>query len=377
MCYFWWSPFIHPMTQRYARQMILPALGAEGQARLANAKILCVGAGGLGSPALLYLAAAGVGHLGVVDDDVVDLSNLHRQILFKESNIGQSKTEKAKKNLSHVNRDIKIVAYPQRLDSATVEGILPLYDIVLDGSDNLVTKYLLNDACLKYEKPLIYASVLGFEGQVSVFGTPGGPCYRCLYPHPPKIPVLNCAEAGVLGPVAGMVGMAQALQALYMALGLTWCEQKNLHPLVGKLWLLEAQTLNTRTLKIPKNPACSVCSLPRETIVLQDTADAFCSLGDDIESLSAPEALARNPVFIDVRELSEQTPPRLMGALAIPLRDLLAMENPLKTLSPERPIVVYCQHGIRSVTGARHLKKMGYQNIAHLQGGIIRWPPMV
>jgi adenylyltransferase/sulfurtransferase len=365
------------MIQRYARQMILPALGAEGQARLASAKILCVGAGGLGSPALLYLAAAGVGHLGVVDNDVVDLSNLQRQILFKECEVGHYKAEQSAETLCELNRNITIAAYPHRLNRSTVEGILPLYDIILDGSDNLSTKYLLNDACVKYGKSLIYASVLGFEGQVSVFGTPQGPCYRCLYPHPPELPVLNCAEAGVLGPVAGMVGTAQALQALYMALGLTWCEQQKLYPLVGKLWLLEAQTLNTKTLKIDKNPACSVCSLPPETIVLQDTADAFCALGDDIESLSAPEALARNPVFIDVRELSEQAPPRIMGALAIPLRDLLAMENPLKTLSPERPIVVYCQHGIRSVTGARHLKKMGYHNIAHLQGGIVRWAPML
>jgi adenylyltransferase/sulfurtransferase len=251
------------LMSRYARQTVLPERGEEGQARLRSASVLSIGAGGLGSPALLYLAAAGIGRIGLVDDDVVTLSNLHRQILFKEADEGVSKVAAAKAALTALNAECRIEAYNERLNADNAGHLISRYDVIIDGTDNFSSKFLINDACVHYGKPMIYASVLGFIAHVSVFWAgrnhDNGPCYRCLYPEPPRVPVPDCAGAGVIGALAGIAGTVQALEAIKMALGLAWCRDKKLEPLLGALWLLDGRTMQTRTLTLHKRHDCPVC----------------------------------------------------------------------------------------------------------------------
>ena len=363
---------------RYARQTVLPELGSEGQERLKSASVLCIGAGGLGSPALLYLAAAGIGRIGLVDDDAVDISNLQRQVLFKEADQGTPKVEAAKTALAELNSQCQIEAYHQRFSPENAEALIQNYDVIIDGTDNFSSKFLINDACVKFGKPLVYGSILGFVAQVSVFWAKGenyhGPCYRCLYPKQPSGHIPNCAEAGVIGAMAGIAGTVQALEAIKMALGLKWCKEKNLEPLLGTLWILDARSMQTKTLKLHKRHQCAVCSADPSNIVLEQ-AEESCAAKTDVKNISAEDAAKRmgKAVFIDVREAHELTSGRIPKALHIPLGTLLSNEDSVGDIASDTQVIVYCQHGIRSFSAASHLVALGFRNVAHITGGIIRW----
>lgn len=359
---------------RYARQTILPEMGQEGQERLKSTSVLCVGAGGLGSPALLYLAAAGIGRIGLVDDDVVDISNLQRQVLFKEADRGKSKVEAAKTTLAELNSECQIEAYHQRFSPENAEILVKNYDVIIDGTDNFSSKFLINDACVKFGKPLVYGSILGFVAQVSVFWAGHGSCYRCLYPKPPSGHIPNCAEAGVIGAMAGIAGTVQALEAIKMALGLEWCKEKNLEPLLGTLWILDARSMQTKTLILRKRHQCAVCSANPSDIVLEQ-AEESCAVNSDVKNISAEDAakLMSKAVFIDVREAHELASGRIPKALHIPLGTLLSNEDSVGDIASDTPVIIYCQHGIRSFSAASHLVALGFKNVAHITGGIVRW----
>lgn len=359
---------------RYARQTILPEMGQEGQERLKSASVLCIGAGGLGSPALLYLAAAGIGRIGLVDDDVVDISNLQRQVLFKETDQSAPKVEAAKAALAELNSECQIEAYHERFKPENAEHLVNNYDVIIDGTDNFSSKFLINDACVKFGKPLVYGSILGFVAQVSVFWAGHGPCYRCLYPKPPSGHIPNCAEAGVIGAMAGIAGTVQALEAMKMALGLKWCKEKNLEPLLGTLWILDARSMQTKTLKLHKRNQCAICSCDPNDIVLEQ-AEASCMAKSDVKNISAEDAAKRigEAVFIDVREAHELTSGRIPKALHIPLGTLLSNEDSVGDIASDTQVIVYCQHGIRSFSAASHLVTLGFRNVAHITGGIVRW----
>ncbi|MBN8543692.1 MAG: ThiF family adenylyltransferase [Alphaproteobacteria bacterium] len=363
---------------RYARQTVLPEIGQEGQERLKSASVLCIGTGGLGSPALLYLAAAGIGRIGLVDDDMVDISNLQRQVLFKETDQGKSKVEAAKAALAELNSQCQIEAYHQRFIPENAEALIQNYDVIIDGTDNFSSKFLINDACVKFGKPLVYGSILGFVAQVSVFWAKGenhhGPCYRCLYPKPPGGHIPNCAEAGVIGAMAGIAGTVQALEAIKMVLGLKWCKEKNLEPLLGTLWILDARTMQTKTLILRKRHQCSACARDPNDILLTQ-AEESCATKSNVKNISAEDAANQisKAVFIDVREAHELASGRIPKALHIPLGTLLSNEDSVGDIASDTPVIVYCQHGIRSFSAASHLIALGFRNVAHINGGIVRW----
>ncbi|MBN8532292.1 MAG: HesA/MoeB/ThiF family protein [Alphaproteobacteria bacterium] len=363
------------INARYARQTVLAELGEEGQKKLLTSSVLCIGAGGLGSPALQYLAAAGIGRIGLVDDDTVDVSNLQRQVLFREEDQGKPKASAAAAALSRLNSSCHVEPYHERFQASNAERLVRNYDVILDGTDNFASKFLINDACMKYGKPLVYGSILGFEAQVSVFWAKHGPCYRCLYPRPPGGHVPNCAEAGVIGAMAGIAGSVQALEAVKMALGLAWCKEKQLEPLLGRLWMLDARTMQSRRLDVPKRPACAICSARPEKIALED-AGAACTSKSGVRPVQADEAvrMVGKACFIDVRETPELASGKVPEALHIPLWTLLNDEGALGDISPKTPVIVYCQHGIRSLTAASHLLALGFTNVSHIAGGIVRWP---
>lgn len=363
------------MTNRYARQIVLPEIGHEGQERLRAASVLCIGAGGLGSPVLLYLAAAGIGRIGLVDEDIVDVSNLQRQVLFKEQDQGVPKVKAAAAELAALNSECRVEPHDERLNTANAERLLTDYDIIIDGTDNFGSKFLINDACVKYGKPLVYGSILGFEAQVSVFWGAHGPCYRCLYPKPPSGHIPNCAEAGVIGALAGIAGTVQTLEAVKMALGLAWCIEKKLEPLLGKLWMLDARNMQSQLLTIPKRSACPVCSGNLDGIVLEDP-DVACTSKTAVKNIDAGEAvrMVGKACFIDVREAHELASGKITGARHIPLGRLLKDEDAVEEISLDEPVIVYCQHGIRSLSAASHLLTLGFTNVAHITGGIVRWP---
>lgn len=359
---------------RYARQTVLPEIGEDGQKLLQSASVLCIGAGGLGSPALLYLAAAGIGRIGVIDDDLVDISNLQRQVLFKESDQGKPKVEAAKRALAAINSDCNIESYNDRFRTENAESLVSRYDVIIDGTDNFSSKFLLNDACVKFGKPLVYGSILGFMAQVSVFWAEHGPCYRCLYPKPPSGYIPNCAEAGVVGAMAGIAGTAQALEAIKIALGLKWCREKNLESLLGKIWILDARNMQAKTLKITKRKQCLVCSLDSKDIFLEQEKN-MCSTKSLVKNISAEDAEKQmgKALFIDVREPYELDSGKIPEAVNIPLGTLLSDENAFANISPETPLIIYCQHGVRSLSAANYLLEFGFKNIAHISGGIVCW----
>jgi len=350
-------------SNRYNRQTVLPEISSEGQEKLSRARILCVGAGGLGCPALLYLAAAGIGHLGIIDFDTVEESNLQRQILFTTAQIGQNKAIAARAQLLAFNPDIQITAYAEELNKDNAEEIFSGYDIIIDGSDNFSTKFLINDTAVKCGKPFIYGSVSGFEGQVSIFNLQAGPCYRCLYPEPPQSYIPNCAEAGVVGAVVGLVGTQQALQAIQLVVA-----HDSFQPLIGKLWMIDAHNMETQCLTIPKHAACPVCSGAKESIVLEYSSPV-CGF---ISELTAEQA-AQNAeaVFIDVREIHEWQNGHIEKAQHIPLSSLS------KGLIPDLPrdcdLIIYCRSGKRSITAARILLAEGYLNVCSMAGGYEAW----
>jgi len=362
---------------RYSRHLILPEVGMEGQQKLKAARVLCVGTGGLGSPLALYLAAAGIGTLGLVDFDVVDASNLQRQIIHSTKDIGRKKLDSAEEKLLALNPALKVVKHDTMLSSANALDILKDYDIVADGTDNFPTRYLVNDACVLLGKPNVYGSIFRFEGQASVFATKQGPCYRCLYPEPPPPGLVpSCAEGGVLGILPGLVGVIQATEAIKLILGKG-------ESLVGRLLLVDALNMRFRELKLRKNPECPVCGTNPTVTKLIDYQQ-FCgilpetkeekTLKNGIPQLSVKELKRRRDagedVFVlDVREPYEYQIANIGGTL-IPQNDV---PQRLAEIDRNREIVVQCRSGQRSQRIAEFLQQAGYQTVSNLAGGILAW----
>jgi adenylyltransferase/sulfurtransferase len=361
---------------RYSRHLIMPEVGMEGQLKLARAKVLMIGAGGLGAPLGLYLAAAGVGRLGIVDFDVVDFTNLQRQVTYSTSDVGRPKLEAAKDRLSGLNPKIQIDTYTTRLTSQNALDLFRDYDIVVDGTDNFPTRYLVNDACVLLGKPNVYGSIFRFEGQATVFNYPGGPCYRCLYPEPPPPGLVpSCAEGGVLGVLPGIVGSIQAMETIKLILGAG-------EPLAGRLLLFDALAMNFRELRLRKNPACTICG-PSRTIHELIDYDEFCGIrGEEavpagtsgIPEITSRELKARldrgDDIFIlDVRETHEYQICNLQGHL-IPLGELTRRVHELDS---SREIVAHCRSGKRSADAVAFLRQAGFRKIWNLKGGILAW----
>jgi len=360
---------------RYSRHLIMPEVGMEGQLKLKAARVLLIGSGGLGAPLGLYLTAAGVGHLGLVDFDVVDFTNLQRQVTFGTSDVGQPKTEAARRRLSNLNPDAQITTYETKLTSANALEVFKDYDIVVDGTDNFPTRYLVNDACILLGKPNVYGSIFRFEGQVTVFGMPDGPCYRCLYPEPPPPGLVpSCAEGGVLGVLPGIIGSLQALETIKLIIGRG-------ESLAGRLVLFDALALKFRELRLRKNSHCPMCSSHRTIHQLIDYNE-FCGIRGEEEAesnLEVPEITARElkerldrgeDVFIlDVREPHEYQICNLKGHL-IPLGEL---PKRMHELDSAREIVAHCKSGKRSAQAVDFLRQAGFRKIYNLRGGILSW----
>jgi adenylyltransferase/sulfurtransferase len=361
---------------RYGRHLILPEVGLQGQRRLMAASVLLVGAGGLGSPAALYLAAAGVGRLGIVDPDVVDESNLQRQVLHGTASVGTSKLASAKARLADLNPGVRVDAYETRLTSENAFEILKPYDVVVDGTDNFPTRYLVNDACVLLGKPNVYGSIFRFEGQASVFDARTGPCYRCLYPDPPPPGLVpSCAEGGVLGVLPGVIGVIQGIETIKLLLGIG-------ETLVGRLLLFDALEMRFRELKLRKDPACPLCGEHRTVTELIDY-EQFCGLtpvelareSAEAWEVSAPELSRRlergdDVTLIDVREPHEFEICRLPGAALIPLGSLPERMGEMDT---SRDLVLFCHHGIRSMRALEMLHQAGFRKLRSLRGGIDAW----
>ena len=369
---------------RYARHIALPEVGLEGQLRLKAGRVLCVGAGGLGSPLALYLAAAGVGTIGIVDFDDVDASNLQRQILHGPGDVGRHKLDSAADRLEDVNPHVEVVGHPQRLTSENALEILKGYDVVVDGTDNFPTRYLVNDACVLLGTPNVYGSVFRWEGQVSVFAAKGGPCYRCLFREPPPPGLVpNCAEGGVLGVLPGIIGSMQAMETIKLLLG------KGVG-LAGRLLIFDALEMTWREIALRRNPECPVCSdSPTQTGLID--YELFCGVtrpgegslhsAEDFEELDAASVAAllasdTPPYLIDVREPWEWAVSSLAerGARLIPLAEL---GDRLGEVPKETPVVVYCRSGQRGQSAARQLVAGGYGPVSNLSGGLLSWAESV
>jgi adenylyltransferase/sulfurtransferase len=376
---------------RYSRHLILPEVGMEGQQKLKAAKVLCVGTGGLGAPLALYLAAAGVGTIGLVDFDTVDASNLQRQIIHSSATVGKLKVDSAEIMLKGLNPHLNVIKHNTMLTSANALEILKDYDVIADGTDNFQTRYLVNDACVLLGKPNAYASIYRFEGQASIFGAPQGPCYRCLYPEPPPPGLVpSCAEGGVLGILPGLLGVIQATETIKLILGIG-------EPLIGRLLLVDALGMSFRTLKLRKNPECPVCGLNPTVTELIDY-DQFCgiekptSVGplevardkavgdhpivDGIPQITVEELKrkldAKEDIFVlDVREPHEYLIANL-GAPQIPVGEV---ERRIGELAAQknREVIVHCRSGARSQKAALVLKQAGFTNVSNLTGGILAW----
>jgi molybdopterin/thiamine biosynthesis adenylyltransferase/rhodanese-related sulfurtransferase len=360
---------------RYSRHLIMPEVGMEGQLKIKQAKVLCIGTGGLGAPLGLYLAAAGVGRIGLVDFDVVDSTNLQRQVLFGTTDVGKPKTEAAANRLRGLNPDIRIDTFETQLTSANAFELFKDYDIIVDGTDNFPTRYLVNDASVIMGKPNVYGSIFRFEGQITVFGAPGGPCYRCLYPEPPPPGLVpSCAEGGVLGVLPGIVGTIQAAEALKLIIGKG-------DSLVGRLLLFDALAMKFRELKLRKNPDCPVCGTHPTVTKLIDYAE-FCGIrGEEAPSTvtNIPEITPRelktrldrgDDVYVlDVREPHEYQICNIGGHL-IPLGEL---PQRVHELDSSREIVAHCKSGKRSAQAVEFLQQAGFKKIQNLKGGILAW----
>ena len=366
---------------RYSRHISLPEVGLDGQRKLKAARVLCVGAGGLGSPLAFYLAAAGIGTLGMVDFDVVDSSNLQRQIIHSTRDVGRKKLDSAAEKLSALNPALNVVKHETMLTSANALEILKDYDIIADGTDNFPTRYLVNDACVLLGKPNVYGSIFRFEGQASVFAAENGPCYRCLYPEPPPPGLVpSCAEGGVLGILPGLVGVIQATEAIKLILG---CGE----PLIGRLLLVDALGMRFRELKLRKNPECPVCG-DRPTVTQLIDYQQFCGVApaspqekavkNGIPQMSVQELKRRidagDDIFVlDVREPYEYQIANI-GATLIPMNEV---PRRLDEIDRNREIIVHCAVGGRSQRVAEFLKQNGYQKVANLAGGIKAWSEQI
>ena len=389
----------HEEIRRYSRHVIMPEVGIEGQRKLKAAKVLLIGTGGLGSPTGLYLAAAGVGTLGIVDYDIVDESNLHRQVIHGISTVGMSKLDSAERRLRDLNPDLIINKYNVPFTSENALEILEPYDLVIDGTDNFPTRYLVNDAAVKLGKLNVYGSIFRFEGQLAVFGAADGPCYRCMFPEPPPPGLVpSCAEGGVLGILPGTVGTMQATEAIKLILGIG-------DPLIGKMLLYDALEMSFTTIKVRKNPKCPVCGIPHEDIELIDY-EQFCGMpAHDRSGFNTPstdvdgmrvmnvrqlkDKLDKEPdtLVLDVRDPHEWEIAALAGTLRIPKGDILAAKDAvlagrakaedtvLAKIPRDREVIVHCRSGKRSADSINYLIEVGYdkEKLVNVEGGILAW----
>ena len=364
---------------RYSRHLIMPEVGMQGQLKLKAARVLCVGAGGLGSPVLLYLAAAGVGTLGLVDFDEVDYSHLHRQIIHGTPDVGRSKLDSAKARINALNPEVEVVTHEMALSSENALGLFADYDLVVDGTDNFPTRYLVNDACVIGGKPNVYGSIFRFEGQASVFATKDGPCYRCMFPEPPPPGLVpSCAEGGVLGILPGVVGMLQATEAIKLILGVG-------ESLVGRFLLFDALKMRFRELKVRKDPDCPVCG-EHPTVTQLIDYEQFCGIAptataaatsstEDADEATVEELKTRldrheSFLLLDVREPQEFEICRIPGSVLIPLGDL---PSRLFELEGRDDMIVHCKSGVRSGKAVKLLREAGYSKARNLKGGILAW----
>jgi adenylyltransferase/sulfurtransferase len=365
--------------KRYSRHLIMPEVGMDGQRRLKAGKVLCIGAGGLGSPAAMYLAAAGVGTIGLVDFDVVDYSNLQRQIIHGTPDVGRSKLQSAKDRLNALNPHVEVKTYEEALSSENALRLFEPYDVILDGTDNFPTRYLTNDACVLLGKPNAYGSIFRFEGQASVFGAKNGPCYRCLYPEPPPPGLVpSCAEGGVLGVLPGVIGVIQATEAIKLLTGIG-------EPLIGRFLIYDALRMRFRELKLKKDPDCPVCGTHPTVTKLIDY-EQFCGLrpavpetvlaaaanGFEISAMDLKKRLDRGDRIriVDVREPNEYQINRIAGSTLLPLGEV---PRRYAELDPEEEIVVQCKVGARSAKAADFLRSVGFKKVLNLRGGILDW----
>jgi adenylyltransferase/sulfurtransferase len=375
-------------VKRYSRHLIMPEVGVEGQRKLKAAKVLCIGAGGLGSPVAMYLAAAGVGTIGLVDFDVVDFSNLQRQILHFTPDVGKPKLQSAKEKLNALNPEIEIRTHDVALSSQNALQLFAPYDVIVDGTDNFPTRYLVNDACVLLGKPNAYGSIFRFEGQASVFATKEGPCYRCLYPEPPPPGLVpSCAEGGVLGVLPGMIGIIQATETVKLIMGIG-------EPLVGRFLIYDALRMKFRELKLRKDPDCPVCGTHPTVTTLIDY-EQFCGITPavaekgvgaplaskerspdpvltELTSLELKQRLDRGEklTIVDVREPNELQINRIPGSLHIPLGDIPKRYN---ELDPDAELIMQCKSGARSAKAADFLRSVGFKHVLNLKGGILDW----
>ncbi|MGK5742939.1 adenylyltransferase/sulfurtransferase MoeZ [Micromonospora sp. URMC 103] len=378
-------PLVEPAAEltvdeirRYSRHLIIPDVGVEGQKRLKNARVLCVGAGGLGSPALMYLAAAGVGTLGIIDFDTVDESNLQRQIIHGVSDVGRSKAESAAASIREINPLVNVEIHNTALDRENVRDIFARYDLIVDGTDNFATRYMVNDAAVLLGKPYVWGSIYRFDGQASVFWAEHGPCYRCLYPEPPPPGMVpSCAEGGVLGVLCASIGSIQVNEAIKLITGIG-------EPLVGGLMVYDALEMSYRKIKVRKDPNCVLCGEnPTVTDLLEDYED-FCGA----VSVEAQEAVVDSTItalelkewqdagkdvfLVDVREPAEYEIVRIPGATLIPKGEIISGEA-LSRFPQDKQIVLHCKSGVRSAEALAALKAAGFRDAVHVQGGVLSW----
>ena len=369
-------------VRRYSRHLIIPDVAMAGQQRLMSAKVLCVGAGGLGSPALMYLAAAGVGTIGIVEFDTVDESNLQRQIIHGQSDIGKSKAQSAKAKILEINPFVNVATHEVRLDNSNVKEIFSQYDIIVDGTDNFATRYLVNDACVLLKKPYVWGSIYRFDGQASVFWAEYGPCYRCLYPEPPPPGMVpSCAEGGVLGVLCATIGSIQTTEAIKVITGVG-------DPMIGSLMIYDALEMSFRKIKVRKDPNCPLCGdNPTQKDLLPDY-DAFCGVLSDAAEVAVKDStisvtelaskIAANEGFylVDVREPSEFEIVRIPGSHLIPKQGFLD-GTVLATLPQDKPIILHCKSGVRSAECLAILKGAGFADATHVAGGVIAWAKQI
>jgi molybdopterin/thiamine biosynthesis adenylyltransferase/rhodanese-related sulfurtransferase len=364
-------------VRRYSRHLIIPDVAMAGQKRLKNAKVLCVGAGGLGSPALMYLAAAGVGTLGIVEFDVVDESNLQRQIIHGQSDVGRSKALSARDSVLEINPFVTVNLHEERLDSSNAMDLFAQYDLIVDGTDNFATRYLVNDACVLLHKPYVWGSIYRFDGQASVFWADQGPCYRCLYPEPPPPGMVpSCAEGGVLGVLCASIGSIQVNEAIKLITGIG-------QPLVGSLMVYDALETEYRKITVRKDPNCAVCG-EHPTVTELIDYEEFCgvvseeaqqaAIGSTITASELRDLIdADKPIFlVDVREPAEWEIVRIPGATLVP-KDEILRGDALAMLPQDKQIVMYCKSGVRSAETLAAVKAAGFRDAVHVQGGVTAW----
>jgi len=367
----------HDEIRRYSRHLTLPEVGVEGQKKLRSTRVLCIGAGGLGSPIALYLAAAGIGKLGIVDFDAVDFSNLQRQVLHTEADVGRLKTESARETLQGINRNVEVALHSTRMTRQNALELIAPYDIVVDGTDNFPTRYLTNDACVLLKKPNVYGSIFRFEGQASVFAPHlGGPCYRCLYPEPPPPGMVpSCAEGGVLGVLPGLIGCIQATEILKLALGRG-------DSLMGRLLLFNALEMKFRELKLRRDPDCPICG-EHPTITELIDYETFCGIGsapsgeeadaDEVTVREMKRALDQPGLGIQVIDVREPDEYAIAHVEGVPLYPMSTLPERFKELDPNRAYYLHCRSGVRSMNALRFLREQGFRNLKSVKGGILAW----